>query len=506
MTSTAAAAMPGNESMAATLTRVLSSGGEGLAITFGERRYSWRAVGALAAALRDSLASLGVALHERVGIVARSRPSHVAAVWGLLAAERCATMIYGFQLAAKIAEDIVDLRAPLLLVDREDWSPTLAQAARAAGSAVLLLDEMSLAAPDGFNEIGPSADRACLPNVALQTLSSGTTGKPKRIDLAAATVATAARTAARQLEELAGPSATPTPTISIFPLCNISGLYTVIPHGLIGRPIDMLEKFQLEPWLELVRRHRPLGADLPTAAISMILAAEVAPEDLASLELVRSGASPLDPALHAAFEERYGTRIVLSYGASEFCGIVTTWTPEDIARFHSERRFSCGRAISGVAIRTRDAETGELLGPNRAGLLEVRVDRVGPEWIRTNDLVAIDDDGFVWFKGRADGAIMRGGFKIVPDTIEAALRRHPSIADAIVVGLTDARLGAVPAALVQPAPRGPAPSEAEVLAWARDHLAAFQVPVRVRVVAELPRTPSLKLSREGARLLLESEG
>jgi len=85
------------------------------------------------------------------------------------------------------------------------------------------------------------------------------------------------------------------------------------------------------------------------------------------------------------------------------------------------------------------------------------------------------------------------------------LRRHPSIADAIVVGLPDARLGAVPAALVQPTPRGPTPSEVEVIAWARDHLAAFQVPVRVRIVAELPRTPSLKLSREGARLLLEAE-
>ena len=504
MTSTTAAA-PNEESLAATLARVLSSGSEGLAIEFGDGRHSWGAVGALAAQLRDTLESLGVARHERIGMVARSRPSHVAAVWGLLAAQRCATMLYGFQAAAKIAEDIVDLRAPLLLIDREDWSPTLAEAARAAGSAVLLLDEMSLVAPEGFDVIGPAADRACLPGVALQTLSSGTTGRPKRIDLTAATVAGAARAAARQLEETGGSSIAPSPTISVFPICNISGIYTVVPHGLIGRPIALLEKFALAPWLELVRRYRPRGADLPPAAIAMILAAEVAADDLASLELVRSGAAPLEPALHAAFEERYGARIVLSYGASEFCGIVTTWTPKDIARYHPERRFSAGRAINGVAIRTRDAETGELLGANQTGLLEVWADRVGPGWIRTNDLAAIDDDGFLWFKGRADSAIMRGGFKIVPDMVEDALRRHPSIADAIVVGLPDARLGAVPAALVQPTPRGPTPSEVEVIAWARDHLAAFQVPVRVRIVAELPRTPSLKPSREGARLLFEAE-
>jgi acyl-CoA synthetase (AMP-forming)/AMP-acid ligase II len=504
MTSTVATGLQENESLAATLSRVLSSGSEELAIAFGDRRHSWRAVGALASQLRDSLDSLGVAQHARVGIVARSRPSHVAAVWGLLAAERCATMIYGFQAPGRIAEDIADLRAPLLLIDREDWAAPLAEAARAAGSAVLLLDEMSLAAPDGFGAIGPAANRAGLPGIALQTLSSGTTGKPKRIDLTATTVANAARAAAHQLKGLAGHSATPPPTISIFPLCNISGLYSVIPHGLIGRPIAMLEKFALDPWVDLVRRYRPLGADLPPAAIAMILAAEVPPEDLASLGLVRSGAAPLDPALHAEFEARYGTRIVLSYGASEFCGIVTTWTPDDIARFHPERRFSAGRAIAGVAIRTRDAETGELLGPDRTGLLEVRADRVGPDWIRTNDLVSIDADGFLWFKGRADGAIMRGGFKIVPDTVEDALRRHPAIADAIVVGLADARLGAVPAAVVQAAPGGPAPSETEVLAWAHDHLAAFQVPVRVQVVAELPRTPSMKPSRDGARLLLEA--
>src|SRR3546814_6392536 len=83
------------------------------------------------------------------------------------------------------------------------------------------------------------------------------------------------------------------------------------------------------------------------------------------------------------------------------------------------------------------------------GYLEAKVPAVGTHWIRTTDLAMIDEDGFIFHKGRGDGAILRGGFKVLPETIVQALTKHPAVFDASVIGQPDARLGQVPVAAVQ---------------------------------------------------------
>src|SRR3546814_4022015 len=71
------------------------------------------------------------------------------------------------------------------------------------------------------------------------------------------------------------------------------------------------------------------------------------------------------------------------------------------------------------------------------------------EWLRTTDLARIDADGFVWILGRADQAIIRGGFKVMPDDVRAALESHPAVRGAAVVGRADERLGDTPVAMVE---------------------------------------------------------
>ena len=74
------------------------------------------------------------------------------------------------------------------------------------------------------------------------------------------------------------------------------------------------------------------------------------------------------------------------------------------------------------------------------------------DWVRTTDLARIDADGFLWILGRADQAIIRGGFKVQPEDVRAALERDPAVAEAAVVGVPDERLGAVPVAAVERRP------------------------------------------------------
>jgi acyl-coenzyme A synthetase/AMP-(fatty) acid ligase len=159
----------------------------------------------------------------------------------------------------------------------------------------------------------------------------------------------------------------------------------------------------------------------------------------------------------------------------------------------NSKRGSVGKAMPGISLRVVDPESGALVEDGRAGLMEVLCPAVRPDWVQTTDLISIDADGYVFHHGRHDGAIVRGGFKILPETVTAALRMHPAVLEAAVVGLPDARLGAAPAAMVE-LRRGGTTDEAALKAHLRDLLPATHIPVRIAVVDALPRTTSLKVS------------
>ncbi len=272
-----------------------------------------------------------------------------------------------------------------------------------------------------------------------------------------------------------------------------------------GLRIVVFERFTVAGWHDHVVRYRPQLAGLPPAGVQMILDANIPPEDLASIRSIGTGAAPLDPTVHRAFEERYGIPILLSYGATEFGGPVAAMTEILHTQWGAKKFGSVGRAIPGAQLRIVDPDTRAVLPPGKEGILEVISPRIGPEWIRTSDVAVIDEDGFLFHRGRADGAIMRGGFKLLPETIERALLLHEAVSAAGVTGLPDRRLGQVPAAAVQFRPGVAQPSIAELEAHLRDHVLATHIPVAWRFVDTLPRTPSLKVDQRALRQLFERE-
>ena len=227
----------------------------------------------------------------------------------------------------------------------------------------------------------------------------------------------------------------------------------------------------------------------------MVLDADVPKAELEGLMAIGSGAAPLDVTVQRKFEEHYGIPILISYGATEFGGPVTATNLKDIEAFGNTKLGSVGRPIGGAQLRIIDAETKDELPAGHEGLLEVISPRIGPDWIRTSDLAMIDEDGFLYHRGRADGAIMRGGFKVLPETIERALLLHPAISAVGVVGVKDRRLGQVPGAVIQFKPGVPKPGPDELEAHLREHVLSTHIPVHWRFVDELPKTLSFKIDR-----------
>jgi long-chain acyl-CoA synthetase len=282
-----------------------------------------------------------------------------------------------------------------------------------------------------------------------------------------------------------------------YPLANISGAMTLLPPFLAGRSFVLLDRFDVHRWRDFVVRYQLERINLPPAGFGMVLDAGIPAEDLASVRGATTGSAALDPAIQLAFEQKYGVKVLTAYGATEFAGTAAAWTEALYDEWIERKRGSVGRACAGVAMRVADPAGSGILPTGEVGVMEVQIARLGPNWIRTTDLGLIDEDGFVYLRGRADGAIMRGGFKILPEAIESALLSHPDVAAAVVIGVPDKRLGAVPAALVQPASAA-APDAEALKAHIRRHLPATHVPTRLWIVEQIPRTPSLKIDRAAA--------
>jgi len=480
------------------LSRVLALDPTATAIEFEGRQHPWAWIARVRDDLDRLLAGQGLAADARVAVTLRNRPQHVATLTALLATGRCVVTINPFSSGAKVADDIRSTRAPVVVADAQDWAvPEIRAAAKAMGALGLCISEdpaQPVRGMEGLEHMTGTDLQRDAGGIAVEMLTSGTTGAPKRVALAYRTlddsVAEGLNAEALQGE----PRLKSSPAIVYPPLVHIGGLFGVLLAFYEPRPIALLEKFDLPKWLALVRRWRPKFASLVPAAIRMILDADVPREDLQSLLAVRAGTAPLDQATQQAFEDRYGVPVLVTYGATEFAGAATRWTLDEYRQKRESKRGSVGRVRPGFELRVVDRASGAVLAPGEIGVLEIKAARLsGDKWVRTTDLAAVDDEGYLFIHGRADEAIIRGGFKVLPEVVANVFRQHLGVQDVVVVALPDPKLGHVPGLAVEVRPGTPRVSEEELRAFAREHLVAYQVPARYLVVDALPRTAAMKV-------------
>ncbi|HEX3963535.1 MAG TPA: class I adenylate-forming enzyme family protein [Trebonia sp.] len=432
---------------------------------------------------------------RRIGIVLRNRPGPLAALIATLGSGREVVTLSPHLGDIGLKKDIVDLAPDVIVAEDADWAREAVLASSETVGAIALRTGTDRCLAAQSVSWSPNPSLQSQGDVAVLMMTSGTTGRPKRVELTYDRMTAAFSATGLVFDDAHEPRLRSRTDILWASLAHISGLYFAIAHVIEGRSVALLEKFEVGAWGELVRRHRPGYVRLAPTALRMVLQAGVPTETFGSVRAVGSGTAPLPPELAEEFEERYGIPVLGTYGATEFAGAIAGWTLKDKRQWGSRKRGSVGRAHHGIDLRIVDPETGTVLPSGQTGLLEARGSQLpGTEntWLRTTDLATIDDDQFLFIRGRADDAINRGGFKILPSVIEDALVTHPAVDEASAVALPDARLGQVPAAavtLLSPA------TEEELMQYLTGRLTRYQQPVAVKVVDQLPRTPSLKISR-----------
>ncbi|MDH3305910.1 MAG: AMP-binding protein [Acidimicrobiia bacterium] len=292
----------------------------------------------------------------------------------------------------------------------------------------------------------------------------------------------------------------------------IGGLMdVVIPgwyHGMTVLASD--RRFDPLEAADLMAEQRVTAAFLPPTALKMMRRAGVHRTDLA-LRAVFTGGEALGEEMLLWANEALGTTINEGYGQTE-CNLVVG----NCRSVWPVRPGSMGRPIPGHEVAVLSDRGDPLIGeegeiciraPDPVMMLrywnlpDATVNKYRDGWLRTGDLGVMDEDGYLWFRSRADDVIISSGYRIGPGEIEESLMGHPAVAMAAVVGVADDMRGAVPAAFVV-LNDGYGSDDAlirELQQHVRTRLAAHEVPRSVTFLEELPRTTTGKIMRRELR-------
>lgn len=368
-------------------------------------------------------------------------------------------------------------------------APELAQLARHAGLNALhadaslteLADAVRALAP--LPEPGPAADagdEGGSGDDLLLVYTSGTGGRPKgAIHTQAAMLANIDAAIDAQTLDAS------TRALAVLPLFHVGGLcIQVLPVLAAGGAVNLHARFDAGAWLADVEGWRPSTSLLvPATMRSLLEHARWATTDLSTLTFVNTGSSIVPRSLIDAFHAR-GVPVCQVYGATE-TGPVTLVLRRDEAIPHAG---SAGRPALGVEVRLRGGEL-HVRAPNLARGYhgEPGSPAFAEGWFRTGDLARIDAEGFYEIVGRATDRIISGGENIDPREIEQIASADPAVAEAAVVGVTDAQWGEVPVLVLVLRPAALADWSALRAAFDAK-LARFKHPRRIVVLEALPKT------------------
>jgi long-chain acyl-CoA synthetase len=354
--------------------------------------------------------------------------------------------------------------------------------------------------------IDPKTDLAALP------YTGGTTGNPKGVMLthfnivAAYTNSQSAFYAMEQGKEV---------ILAFLPFFHIYGQVVIMLHGLMqGNLLVLFTTPDTEEILAAMEKYRAtIFYGVPTLYEYLREHKDTNKVDWKRLKLVLSGADTLHESTMRGWEKRTGSHITEGYGLSETCAM------SHVNPIDRPKAGSFGCPITNVQAGVINPETLDFVAPGEIGELvlagpnvmrgywqrpeesaKVFLERSGIRWMRTGDLVRMDEEGYFHFYDRSKDLIKYKGHSVFAKDVEDVLYGHPQIKAAGVIGVSDPSVGQRIKAIVvlQGDARGKV-SEDEIKAYCRQQLAEYKVPHIVEFRGELPKTDMGKVSRRELR-------
>jgi long-chain acyl-CoA synthetase len=341
-------------------------------------------------------------------------------------------------------------------------------------------------------------------DLAVLQYTGGTTGIPKAAMLTHANLTANCDQLTRRVSDMPLGHGS---VVVLLPLFHVFAM-TVAMNMSIRLAFEMilLPRYDKDMLRDAINRKKPtMFPGVPTIYTNINEAAAIEKWDLSSIKFCMSGGAPLPMEVRMRFEELSGCALVEGYGLSETSPVVTA-NPTDAVR-----DGSIGTAVDETIIEIRSPDDpSKVLGINEKGEVCVRGPQVmkgywgRPEEtahvfvegaLRTGDIGYIDEDGYVFLVDRIKDVIISGGYNVYPRMIEEALYEHPSVGEAVVIGVSDTHRGQVPKAFIK-LRENQTVSAAELHAFLTERLSPVERPKYIEFREQLPKTLVGKLSKK----------
>ncbi|MFC5788394.1 4-coumarate--CoA ligase family protein [Agromyces tardus] len=465
-----------------------------------------------------ALAARGVGVDDVVGILCPNVPAFAAVFHGILRAGATATTINSLYTPDEIVKQLTDAGSRWLFT----VSPLL-PGAKAAADRLGIPDEQ-LVVLDGaeghpslrdlLGEGRPAPDVSFDPatHMAVLPYSSGTTGIPKGVMLTHRNLVANVEQSRAVIGLEHGDR-----VLAVLPFFHIYGMTVLLNYALkCGATLVTMPRFDLQEFLRVISEHRATWVFIaPPIAVALAKHPLVDQYDLSSVQVVFSGAAPLDGALADLVARRLGCVVCQGYGMTE-----TSPVTHAIPRERTDLdRSSIGFLLPNTEARIVDVDSGADVdvpadGQSAPGELLIRGPQVmhgylhNPEataamldpdgWLHTGDIATVTADGIYRIVDRLKELIKYKGYQVAPAVLEAVLLAHPKIADAAVIGVLDEDGQEVPKAFIVPQAGAELDAQA-VMDYVAGEVSPYEKVRVVEFIDAIPKSSSGKILRKDLR-------
>ena len=488
--------------------------GEKTAIILDDQTLSFSQLNELASRVGNGLKAMGVERGDRVSLLL---PNSVQSISSFFAIMKIGAVINPLnpQFKGREIEYILNHTQARVLVTTRDQMPTIDELRGELPHLehVVLVDADSYPRTQSFRELRDNGS----PGLALEpcdddhplflVYTSGTTGRPKGATVTHGNCLANSQLGAQALFYSQGDL-----IITALPVFHLFGGNVVLHASVIaGSTLCVLSRFEARSMIQKIDALRAnVFVGVPTMFVYLNRA--VQPGEGQSLGRAITGGAPMALEVMREFEQKFNARVIELYGLTEGAGIITC-NPF----YYPAKPGSVGLELPPVQLKLVDPETGEKeVTVGQIGELCARGPVVMNEywrmpqetaqairdgWLYTGDLALMDEEGFIYLKGRKKEMLIVGGYNVYPVEIEDVLYEHPAVAEAAVVGIPDEKMGEFPKAFVV-LRAGAAAKPEELTAFCEARLARYKVPRQVELIGEIPKNPVGKILK---RVLKERE-
>jgi acyl-CoA synthetase (AMP-forming)/AMP-acid ligase II len=487
---------------------------DGEAITYLDRTWTWSEFNDRVRRLAGALAERGI---KRGDVVAFLDKNHPACVELTVAAASlgAANAIINFRLAADEMDYVLNDSGAKLLVVGAELKPGIEKIRDKLKNVEQIIEvtpeggdgdeyEAMLAAAtpvDRSSDVEPD-------DVCIIMYSSGTTGRPKGVALTQANVIAHTINGFDDWDLDEGDK-----NLVAMPMFHVAGS-SYIQFGLhTGMPSIVTRDVDGASLAGGIMKGANRTFLVPAVLAKVLESGDDAVKLFSALKTYAYGASPMPlPLLRSALQAWPDTDFIQAYGLTEVCGVISRLMPEDHRSDNEERLSSAGTLVPGAEVRVVDPDSLEDVPEGEQGELWFRSKQLMKEylnkpeatseaitkdrWFRTGDIGRVDKDGYIFVEDRLKDMIITGGENVYSIEVERVLAEHPAITEVAVIGVPDEKWGEAVKAVV--ALEGEA-SEEDIIAFARERLAAYKCPKTVDVLDELPRNPTGKILKKDLR-------